>query len=317
MKKIIIRSIIYVISILIALEAIVRVFHLAKDSPTRFIDEFKVEKWVPNQEGYSVTGNRRQNFSKFHINNLGFNSYREFIPTKDKVEIALVGDSFIEGFHQNYDNSIGKKIENNLNNQVEVYEYGYAGYDFADQLHLIHAYKKQFDLIDKVFIYLKYEEDLDRGEYKVNYERMRLESPLNKNLKKIKLLVYAQNIGALDPIKKTINKIVVALKNKDNNNSNNNGNKIVKENLDQIRIDNFVSLVNKYKYDKSKFILFFEGNVTSKIFIEYLKENKFKYIDISNSFNKSKKPTTLIYDQHWNNLGRDIVAQLLTNAFKK
>ncbi len=317
MKKIIIRSIIYVISILIALEAIVRVFHLAKDSPTRFIDEFKVEKWVPNQEGYSVTGNRRQNFSKFHINNLGFNSYREFIPTKDKVEIALVGDSFIEGFHQNYDNSIGKKIENNLNNQVEVYEYGYAGYDFADQLHLIHAYKKQFDLIDKVFIYLKYEEDLDRGEYKVNYERMRLESPLNKNLKKIKLLVYAQNIGALDPIKKTINKIVVALKNKDSNNSNNNGNKIVKENLDQIRIDNFASLVNKYKYDKSKFILFFEGNVTSKIFIEYLKENKFKYIDISNSFNKSKKTTTLIYDQHWNNLGRDIVAQLLTNAFKK
>jgi hypothetical protein len=47
--------------------------------------------------------------SEFHINNSGYNFYRAFTPSKDKVEIALVGDSFVEGFHQNYYNSIGKK----------------------------------------------------------------------------------------------------------------------------------------------------------------------------------------------------------------
>ena len=133
MKKLLIKSMIYFFLLLLSLEVWVRVLHLHKDSPYRYVDEYQVEKWVPNQQGHSVTGNRRQNFSKFYINKSGFNSYREFTPTKDKVEVAIVGDSFIEGFHQNYLNSTGKKIENRLEN-IEVYEYGYAGYDFADEL---------------------------------------------------------------------------------------------------------------------------------------------------------------------------------------
>ena len=127
------------------LEIWVRVFHLTKDYPVRYIDEFGVEKWMPNQDGFSVTGNRRQNFSEYHINNFGYNSYREYNPSKDKVEIALVGDSFVEGFHQNYYNSTGKKIEKILNG-IEVYEFGYAGYDLADELHLIHQYQSTFNL---------------------------------------------------------------------------------------------------------------------------------------------------------------------------
>ena len=100
MKKLFFKMCIYTFLILIVLEIFVRVFHLTKDYPTRYVDAFGVEKWAPNQNGYSVTGNRRQNFSKFNINSFGYNSYREFTPSKDKKEIALVGDSFIEGFHQ-------------------------------------------------------------------------------------------------------------------------------------------------------------------------------------------------------------------------
>jgi hypothetical protein len=96
MKKLFLKSLLYLVLIVLVLELLVRIFHLTKDYPVRYVDKFEVEKWVPNQEGYSVTGNRRQNFSKFYINNSGFNSYREFTPSKDKVEIALVGDSFIE-----------------------------------------------------------------------------------------------------------------------------------------------------------------------------------------------------------------------------
>jgi hypothetical protein len=71
MKKLIIKSILYVFLILIVLEGLVRVFHLGKDTPNRFLDEYKVEKWKPNQNGFSVTGNRRQNFSKYHFNTTG------------------------------------------------------------------------------------------------------------------------------------------------------------------------------------------------------------------------------------------------------
>lgn len=309
MVKLIFKTGVYFVLILISLEVFVRVLHLGKDNPSRFVDAVKVEKWKPNQAGFSVTGNRRQNFSEYHINNSGFNSYREYTPSQDKVEIALVGDSFIQGFHQDYYNSLGKKIENNLEN-VEVYEYGYAGYDFADQIHLVHAYKEDFDKIDYVVLGLRFRDDLLRDEYKVVYDRMKLEAPLYQNLRKIKLLGYASNIGILDPVKKFPGKILSVLRKKKTPS--------VKKNepdpfdTQALYLKNFKSLVSKYGYDKSRFMLLINVSETPVFFIKYLDENNFKYIDFGGVLNNSKKPTTLIYDQHWNNHGRDLVSELIS-----
>ncbi|MBU2996728.1 hypothetical protein KO500_09795 [Cellulophaga baltica] len=316
MKKLILKFALYFILILLALEVLVRVFHLAKDTPSRYVDEFEVEKWKPNQEGFSVTGNRRQNFSEFHINDKGFNSYREFKPTKEGYEIALVGDSFIEGFHQNYYNSIGKKIETIFKDTVSVYEYGYAGYDFADQLHLINKYSRDFENIDLVILGLKFTNDLDRSKYEVMTSRLALESPLNRSLKKIKLLVYLKNIGALNPITKFFSNIKESLLVKRNTN------KKEKDSTDHIedinkKIDNFKSLIDLYGFDKSNYYLLIEENKTPQQFLKYLTDNKFKYIPIGEKLNSSSKNTTLIYDKHWNNNGREIVANEISKVVKK
>ena len=66
-----------------------------------------------------------------------------------------------------------KKKENRLNG-IEIYEYDYAGYDLANQLHLIHQYKNQFDLIDRVILGLRFEDDLTRNECQVILERKSL-----------------------------------------------------------------------------------------------------------------------------------------------
>ncbi|WP_438423369.1 hypothetical protein [Aquimarina macrocephali] len=316
MKKLIIKSILYVFLILIVLEGLVRVFHLGKDTPTRFLDEHKVEKWKPNQNGFSVTGNRRQNFSEYHINTTGYNSYREFTPTKDKVEIALVGDSFIEGFHQNYYNSIGKKIENALP-EIEVYEYGYAGYDFADQLHLVHSYASQFDLIDHIILGIKFSNDLTRAEYQVVNSRLALESPINRMLKKSKLIVYCKSIGILDPPQELMYRLINALKPKKKT--------VLKDDTEILKIknqnerkylENFKSLVSKYGYDKKRFTLLLDSRITSPLFLSYLEENKYNYIDFSTSFETSDRSTTLIYDRHWNNHGRDVIAKNITQYLR-
>ena len=73
MKKLVIKLGVYAFLILISLEVLVRIFYLGEDKPSRFVDESKVEKWKPNQEGYSVTGNRNQNFVRYNINSSGFN----------------------------------------------------------------------------------------------------------------------------------------------------------------------------------------------------------------------------------------------------
>ncbi len=191
MKHFLYKIALYGILILIFLEVIVRVFHLYKDTPVRFIDEHDVEKWVPVQSGFSVTGNRKQNYSEYRINKSGYNSYREFDPQNDDFVVALVGDSFIEGFHQPYYNSIGKKMEN-FRPGIAVYEYGYAGYDLANQLHMIAAYREQFEEIEKVVIYLKYPDDLGRDQYEVSGVRVRLNKGIYPILKQSKLLVYTQ-----------------------------------------------------------------------------------------------------------------------------
>lgn len=318
MKKLILKSGLYFLLILICLEIIVRIFHLAKDTPTRYVDQNNVEKWMPNQNGYAVTGNRRQNFSEYRINSSGYNSYREFTPSKESIDVALVGDSFIEGFHQNYYNSIGKKIETNLQNNVKVMEFGYAGYDMADQLHLINAYKDLFKDIDYVFLGIKFSNDLNRGEYAVVQDRLALESPINKMLKKSKLLVYCKSIGVLDPpqllfhrIKNSIRPVIPKQKLTEQELKE----KQIKN--DSKYLENFKNLIALYGYDKDKFVLLLDSSSTSNIFLDYLNKNNFTYIDFFSAFEKSGKPTTLIYDRHWNNNGRSIIASLISSYIKK
>ncbi|RLD28364.1 MAG: hypothetical protein DRI75_07000, partial [Bacteroidetes bacterium] len=55
---------------------------------------------------------------------------------------------------------------------------------------------------------------------------------------------------------------------------------------------------------------------TPLVFIKYLKDHDLKYIDFSSVLKKSKTPTTLIYDMHWNNHGRNIIAELIVNYIR-
>ena len=306
--------VLYTVLILISLEVLVRVFHLTKDYPDRYVDEHGVEKWLPNQKGYSVTGNRRQNFSEYHINSFGYNSYREFKPSKDKVEIALVGDSFIEGFHQNYYNSIGRKIENRLDG-VEVYEYGYAGYDFADQIHLINKYKEQFDLIDFVILGLKFENDLKRNKYTILEERMKLESPLYKTMRQSKLLVYLQTIGLLETPRMLLSKVINLVLGSGKNNEAVKEVNVEDENNKYIA--NFISLINTYGFDKNRFVFLLNEEKTPEMFLDYLNYNGYKYLDFGKALKSSKRPTNLIYDMHWNNHGRTLIAESIANYVQK
>ncbi|MDO6853326.1 hypothetical protein Q4599_07020 [Cellulophaga lytica] len=308
MKRVILKFVIYSLVLVLALELLVRVFHLHNERPERYLDEYGVEKWVPNQKGYSVTGNRKQNVGEYRINNFGFNSvYDDYTVSKDSIEVAIVGDSFIEGFHQNYTNSISRKVEKKLPN-IKVLEFGYAGYNLSEELNLIASYNHLFKDIDRVVIYMRYTDDLITGEYKVS-GRLSLDTPVNRLLKKSKLIVYAKDIGAFDPIKDKIAATINFVK----------GVKTpeVKEtNKDAIYLANFKKLIKTYNYDKEKNVLLLDYSLCSSEFLSYLKQNNFKTIDFSSDFIKSKEPKTLIYDQHWNNLGREIIADEIVNYIK-
>lgn len=319
MKLLFVKIFLYVTLIFICLEVIVRVFHLYDEYPQFIINDKNVKTYVPNQKGYTVTGNRRMNFSQYNINKSGFNSYREFKPSKYKVEIAIIGDSFIEGLHQNYNNSIGKKIENKLKNGIDVFEYGHSGYDFADQLHLIDANSEIFDLIDEIIIYLKFENDLQRNVYEPDQYWIETQYFTSSKIKKnIKLFAYIDNIGLMDHLRAFKTKIISLGKSNNNKKEIAISNKNYEADLKNSKyLENFKKLIKTYGFNKNKIALLLDIRKTNKSFLNYCDSMNYKYIDFGKAFENSKTPTTLIYDMHWNNHGRDIIATVIENYYIK
>jgi hypothetical protein len=311
------KIVLYVFTMLLVFEILVRVFHLHNERPQRFLDDKNVEKWVPNQNNFSITGNRKQNVGEYRINNFGFNSvYDTYEPSKDQYEIALVGDSFIEGFHEDYTNSLGQQIERELEDTA-VIEFGYAGYDLADELHLIHSYAHLFSNIDHTFIYLRYADDLGRSTYEIS-SRLNLDSKLSRTVKQIKLLVYLRDIGALDPLTQLPSRIkgfVSSIKGDASVSVEKSSQETRAEEIaqDQQKLENFKKLIATYSIDKEKFTFLLDRSTCSDSFLAYLEAKNYKILDLNIALNNSKQPTTLVYDQHWSQHGRMLLADLISN----
>ncbi|QXP52429.1 hypothetical protein [Cellulophaga sp. HaHa_2_1] len=310
MGSIIKKVIIYGVLVLLILEGLVRIFHLHNEVPNRFADAKGVEKWVPNQSEYSITGNRKQNVGQYRINDFGFNSVHDnYEPKEDTFEIALVGDSFIEGFHEDYTNSLGQQIEKNLSNTM-VLEFGYAGYDLADELHLIHAYKDIFEKIDHTFIYMRFTDDLDRDAYQES-SRLRLDTPFSRIAKQIKLLIYLKDIGALDPVLQLPGRIMNFISGKNEISLSEEELRKQEKLKNELSLNNFKTLLAEYPIDKEKYTFLLDRSLCSTEFLQYLGHNEYNFLDINTTFSKAEKPTTLIYDQHWSKSGRSLVAKLI------
>ncbi len=314
-KRFVLNTCLYIFLILLCLEGLVRLFHLYNDVPLHlYIDEYDIQKTVPGQTGFSVTGNRRQNFAEFRINNFGYNSYREFIPTANEVEIALIGDSFIEGFNQHFYDSTGKKVENYLNDGTKVFEYGRGGYDMADQFHIIKSYKDQFDLIDYVFIYMKFENDLKRTEIKPDHRLVNLKHSFKFKIKRqIRLLKYANAIGLFDAFRRFW---YGSNFNEETFDTFISSSDSISDKFDAEYLDNFKTLVKTYGFNKEKNVFLFDKRKTSPLFVEHCEKMGYKYLDFGAVFEKSSRPTDLIYDRHWNNHGREIVASVIADYVK-
>lgn len=319
MKRFLGKIILYAVLAFACLELYVRVLHLQSEYPTFIINKANVKTYAPNQEGYYVTGNRRMNFAQYQINNAGYNSYREFTPTKDKIEIALIGDSFIEGLHQNYYNSIGKKLEAKLGDSINVFEYGHSGYDFADQLNLITAYSEEFKLIDYVIFYMKFENDLRRDFYEPDQYWIDSQFFLTSRIEKhIKLFKYLADIGVMGHFRDLKSDLLYFAQNLRFQGPRKKLSQTPEKKLERAKqyLSNFKTLVDIYGFDKNKTAILLDTNFTSKLFLDYCDEMGYKYIDFGQALESSQKPTTLIYDLHWNNRGRNLIANAIANYLK-
>jgi hypothetical protein len=132
MKYFTVYIIITLFTYLILLEGTTRVFDLSGHvMPDTNVNNNSLK--LPNSEGIWIRGGMREIASHYKINPQGFNSLKDFSTLDEsKLSIAIIGDSYIHGFHVDVENSIGRMLEAETQNDVEVHEYGQAGGNIVD-----------------------------------------------------------------------------------------------------------------------------------------------------------------------------------------
>lgn len=132
MKKFLKYVFVWFVVLILIFEVTLRVFGLsAKTSPTYNIDGNYMLK--PGDSGYWVRGGLAEINNYYQVNEQGFNSIVDYDElNKHNLNIAILGDSYIEGFQTDVRYSIGRQLEDILGSKSVVHEFGRSGANITD-----------------------------------------------------------------------------------------------------------------------------------------------------------------------------------------
>jgi len=132
MKKFLIYITGFLLLVIVLSEVTIRFFDLAgKTMLEKEIDNNAMLK--PGEKGFFKRGGLKEINSYYSINKQGYNSIIDY-DTLDKqnINIALIGDSYVQGMHTDVRHSIGRQLEELFDRNVIVHEYGRDGANIVD-----------------------------------------------------------------------------------------------------------------------------------------------------------------------------------------
>ena len=119
-------------------------------------------KYAPRQQGIFRVGNSVK--ATFKINADGWNSsHDQYLKNvaPDKYLIAIVGDSFVEGFHVDFDENLTEDLEANLGEEdFQIYRFGISAAPMSQYLHILRQEVVQYQP-DLIIIILSYNDFRD------------------------------------------------------------------------------------------------------------------------------------------------------------
>ena len=234
-----------------------------------------------NSEGNFVFGKPPSLYkTKFRYNDIGFNTPLDLKDyNENKINVAFLGDSFVESLHVNYYESFSSILMAE-SDDIQSYEFGFHEYNIEDYIWLYDIYNlEKFDYVFVIFDINDIQSNPNRLVYNQEKERFRdiynkfhFFNFLNRNhnlIRNFKKMIY----GNSDTIKSSKNIIL----------ENHHKKFLKKENLFVIPRDNV------------SFKFFEENKIKNSIKIDF----NLKQID----FGKM--------DEHWNVKGRRMVIKSL------
>ena len=289
MKKFLKYTSIWLISVLILLEIMLRIFGFAaKTMPTQNVDGNYL--FVPNDSGYWVRGGLGEITNYYQINKQGYNSIVDYdILNPDDLNIALIGDSYVQGFQVDVKNSIGRQLERMLGSKVKVHEYGRAGANIEDYALVYEEYIKN-RAYDYTFILVT---DQDLKEFKASFmgrgNRVPKKSLSRQIYDEVHILRYLNiNHGFNSHFNDLISEGPESL------NRIHGENKVLESTKESFLEDININAINKLP---KSIVFLYEGDKLNPHFKKYF---NFKFIEIIHH----KLPKDHGFDGHWNKNGR-------------
>ncbi|MHB8078533.1 MAG: hypothetical protein ACYDIE_04685 [Candidatus Krumholzibacteriia bacterium] len=108
----------------------------------------------PARSGQFTVGRLARERSRWRLNAAGWNSMREYVGPGERTRpcVAVLGNSYVEGFYADVDRSLPAALEGELDQQYDVYGFGKSGVN-PPQLVRVARYV-QFHFAPEVFVFV-------------------------------------------------------------------------------------------------------------------------------------------------------------------
>tara|TARA_R110002096_G_scaffold251769_1_gene444702 strand:+ start:7814 stop:8767 length:954 start_codon:yes stop_codon:yes gene_type:complete len=289
-------------------EIVIRMTHSVSDVPQRTIDQYGIQKYFPDQEGYWKGGKH-----KWVINKLGWAGE---LPDNFDNLISIIGDSYIENFMNPNECHQSIFLKENLR-AFNFMEAGRSGVSLIEAMEISKQidslkplqtliYVNNNDFFESVFE-IKPLDDITQlrlKDHNINYGQLKA-AGLKKILYNWKLLYYFYNRFPI------LNSSVNNKELNKNKSTNKNGIKYKKE---IFKLIDYISV----KYSIKNKTLVFHPN-SHKLIINKCRDVGFNVISLDS---RNDKGWTFDHDSHWTCYGHKKVAQqvyesiLMTNLLK-
>jgi len=274
---------------IVILEIVVRFFALSSHTlPNSIVNGDNLHK--PYADDVYLRGGLAEIKGHYVINPQGFNSLKDYskLP-ENKIKIAIIGDSYIEGLQVDVEKSIGRIIEEQMKDTVEVHEYGKSDANIVDYGLIYQKYVK--GKYDYVFLWVT-NKDLTQ---KVPGFMGRKDKIIKTNFAR-KIYQKAHFVRYLNMNHGIQSKVIDIVNKRFSPSSKNEYNISNEENfLKKINHDAISSL------DESVVILY-ESEKLNPLFMSYF---SFKEVEIIHK----RLPKDFGFDLHWNLNGRINIAE--------
>jgi hypothetical protein len=299
MKNFIKNIILFLLIALVVGEVMVRITHAVSDIPQRTIDDYGIQKYFPNQQGYWKGGEH-----KWIINKFGWPGE---LPKSYNNLIMVIGDSFIENFMNPNECHQSVYLKANMQD-YNFMEAGRSGVSLIEAMEI----SKQIDSLNPIQT-LIYVNDGDFYESISQVKTMRDITQLNINTNTIqygemKAPIFKKALYNWKLLYYFYNRFPIAnFELKEDNTKEKN--KITKKNVLEYQIE-MSQLINfiKLNYTINNKTLVFHPNSNNSI-IEICRNAGFNVILLDSS---NDDIWTFDYDSHWSCYGHKRAAQQIS-----